>query len=284
MISDLTTDLGRNLSREVDLLDLDTLAHFEADERQHFGTGILHQLAYLDFRVLDEGLFEEAVLGEILADPAGHHFLDDLGGLAALRRLGGVDLFLFGNEFGGHVFRLDHLRVDRGHVHRHVLGQLVVAAAERCQDSDTVVAVHIGTHDRRLNQGNATNADVFADLLHQRFASHFQLTLHQRGNVVLASGESLLHHGVDERQEVFIAGDKVGFTVDLDHHTETGAGLDRHYAVRGRAPGFLRRLHATGLAQLFNRQIDVAVGFHQRFLAFHHAKAGTLAELFHQGC
>jgi hypothetical protein len=60
-----------------------------------------HQLAHGGVRVLDEGLLDEAVLGEELLDAAADHLLDDLRRLAGLQRLGRVDFLSLATTSSG---------------------------------------------------------------------------------------------------------------------------------------------------------------------------------------
>ena len=82
------------------------------------------------------------------------------------------------------------------------------------------------------------------------------------------------------------ARDEVGFAVHLDEDARTS---DRRDAVADqpfarRAAGLLRRARQAALAQDGVRLVEVAVGLGQRVLAFHHARAGLVAELLHICC
>jgi hypothetical protein len=50
------------------------------------------------------------------------------------------------------------------------------------------------------------------------------------------------------------------------------------------APGLLRGLGLTGLAQHLDGGLDIAADLDERLLALHHAGAGALAQFLHQCC
>ena len=167
--SGLALQLGSHLGGEVDFLDLDALTHLVADEGRHFRASACNQLANGNVGILDEGLFDEAVLGQELLYPAADHLLNDLRRLAGLQRLRCVDLFLFLNQVFRHIGRRHHLRVDCGHVHGHVARQILITAGKLNQYSDAVVAVDVGAHHAGFcsyHLGTA-HADVLTDFLYQ---------------------------------------------------------------------------------------------------------------------
>jgi hypothetical protein len=80
--------------------------------------------------------------------------------------------------------------------------------------------------------------------------------------------------------KVGVLGDEVGLGVHLDQRAQLGVageeGGDR--AVGGHAARGLARLGAALDAQQLLGLLDVAAGFFQRLLAFHHAEPGELAQ------
>jgi hypothetical protein len=92
-----------------------------------------------------------------------------------------------------------------------------------------------------------------------------------------------LGHGVGEADEILVLGDEVGFGVDFDQHGFTAVLRQRDAAFGGDAVGFLFQLDDALLAQPLGRGVQIAAVLGERFLAFHHAGAGALAQFFDQG-
>ena len=92
-----------------------------------------------------------------------------------------------------------------------------------------------------------------------------------------------LRHRLDEGLEAVVAGDEVGLGVHLDHRRAAGRGDDAHQALGRDAAGLLRRGGEALGAQPVDRGLHVAAGLGQRALAVHHARAGLLAQVLHQG-
>ena len=78
--------------------------------------------------------------------------------------------------------------------------------------------------------------------------------------------------------EGLVAGDEIGLGVDLDNDCLAQAGIDADQALGRRAARLLVGLGDALLAQPVDRGLHVAVGFGERGLAVHHARAGQLAE------
>jgi len=78
--------------------------------------------------------------------------------------------------------------------------------------------------------------------------------------------------------ELFVAGNEVGFGVDLDGSGFCTAACDADQPFCGHAAGFLFSFCDTFRAQPIDRGFDVAIVFVQCVLAVHHARAGFLAE------
>ena len=111
---------------------------------------------------------------------------------------------------------------------------------------------------------------------------------------------------VRQRLEVVVAGDEIGLRIDFDDDAEIGFDGDADQALGGDAAALLGRLgqallaqpvdhaflgFATGLfrgggrplfAQNRFRLGEIAPGFDEGLLAIHHARAGFLAQVFHQ--
>ena len=84
---------------------------------------------------------------------------------------------------------------------------------------------------------------------------------------------------LDEALEQIVAGDEIGFGIDLDDHALETADRDADQALGGNAPGFLGRLGQALLAQPIDRRLHVAIRLSKRRLAIHHAGAGLVAKL-----
>ena len=184
----------------------------------------------------------------------------------------------------------DVTRRERGDLHREVACKRGVAALDLDEHADAR-AVHVAA-DRgaALDDVETAHGDVLADLRHELEPQIFHGSAvdgaaQQRFDARGALAQHDVRQLVDERAEVVVLGDEVGLRVDLEH--DVAARLlvaANHDATLGRdARGLLVGLRGTGLAQPLGREIDVALGFDQRFLAFHHAGAGALAQFLDQG-
>jgi len=118
----------------------------------------------------------------------------------------------------------------------------------------------------------ARDLDVLADLGHGRNAVGFEI-----GRRII---RELLGDLLAERAEGFVAGDEVGFAIDLHEQAEFAVGLhvaddDAFFRV---ARGLLAGGGDTFLAQVVHGGIKTAVGFDERLLAVHETGAGDFAE------
>src|SRR5690606_40066365 len=113
-----SSNLRSHFRCEVDFLALDALAHLEAGEGYDLGAGFPGQITDLDFRILDEGLLDQAGLGQELVDPALDHVLDDVlrlaGDLVRVQRQ--EDFLLLLDHLGGNLGRVEQLRVAGSHM------------------------------------------------------------------------------------------------------------------------------------------------------------------------
>ena len=91
----------------------------------------------------------------------------------------------------------------------------------------------------------------------------------------------LLGDPFDQFDELGVLRDRSAFAEDFDHRGDAvGALIDCDAAGFGFTVGALFHRFLTGFADNLDSLLLVAVGFHERFLAFHHRKAGLVAELF----
>ena len=92
-------------------------------------------------------------------------------------------------------------------------------------------------------------------------------------------------HGdvVHQLLEVVRARHEIRLAVDFHQHAELAAVVDvaSDQALLGGARGLFAGGRDAVLAQHDFRFGDIALGFHQGLLAFHHPRAGALAEFFY---
>ena len=90
---------------------------------------------------------------------------------------------------------------------------------------------------------------------------------------------------VHEADEVVVLGDEVGFAVDFDDGALLGVGGDEQtdQALSGDAGGGLAGLVAQLDAQDFLGASQIAFGFRQGLLAFHHGRVSLFAQFLDQG-
>ena len=86
----------------------------------------------------------------------------------------------------------------------------------------------------------------------------------------------------DKALELFIAGDEIGFSVHFDQGARAAGHGNTHQAFSGHAAGLLAGLGDTLFTQPVDGRFHVAAGFGQRVLTVHHARAGLVAQVFHQ--
>ncbi len=85
----------------------------------------------------------------------------------------------------------------------------------------------------------------------------------------------------DDFLERGVAGNEIGFRIDLDDNRLAQAGIDTDQSLGGRAISLLVGLRNALLAQPVDSLFHVAVGLGQRLLAIHHACACLFAQFFH---
>ena len=165
-----------------------------------------------------------------------------------------------------------------------------VTALEFHQYADPA-AVHVGADVVcAVDARHPAHLDVLADVGNQPLAAFFNglavlcRRVYQRFNILRATGEGCLGNFVGEFDEVGILGDKVGFGIDLNQNSLAGVLRQHDAAFGSNAIGLLVGLRQASDAQVLHRGFDVAAFLGQRFLAFHHAGAGALAQFFHHAC
>src|SRR6056297_232449 len=270
---------------------LDAFTNFETDEIPDLRTFGLEQRADGLVGILDERLTDQRDLCQVLVQTANDHLFDDLGRLAGVLCLRPENLFFLLQHVGRHRIGVDKGRVQRGHVHGDVAREIFVAAFKADQDANPATVNVTADHPAvGVDTLNAANLDVLAQLGHQLLATRldavagFKLGLAKCRDVVVARGERQIGHAVGKGAEIIVLGNEVRFAVDLDQHCTAGVGGFDNCAFGGYPPGLLVGLGQPALAQMFDCGLDVAAGFNQRLLAFHHAGAGALAQFLDLGC
>ena len=154
-------------------------------------------------------------------------------------------------------------------------------------------AVQIGCNDMiGFDALEATHLDVFTHLGNQGLSRLFDAAAIRQGHLRerLDGVGLLLENGFDDRVgeglEIIVLGDEVGLGVDFEYYRRLAVIGNTHLdrAVGGNPPGFLVGLGRAGLAHQFGGGVDIATGFDQRFLAFHHARTGSFAQFLYQCC
>ncbi len=85
----------------------------------------------------------------------------------------------------------------------------------------------------------------------------------------------------DQRLEIGVLGDEVGFRVQLDRDADATRDGHADEAFGSGTVGLLGGFRETLGAQPVNRGFHVAIGFGQGFFRVHHACAGGFAQFFH---
>ncbi len=128
----------------------------------------------------------------------------------------------------------------------------------------------------------ANGRDRVADRVTHRAAARIGCAEHNRGVDIGRVAERDREHAAHQRLEVIVAGDEVGFGIDLDKDADIVLDGNAHEPLGGHPPALLGGFGETLLAQPVDRGLDVAVGLAQRVLAVHHARAGFLAQVLDQ--
>ena len=128
----------------------------------------------------------------------------------------------------------------------------------------------------------ADGGDGVGDRLADRAAAWIVGAEHLRRVDIGRMVERDREHAAHQRLEVVVAGDEVGFGIDLDNDADIVLDGDADKAFGRNAPALLGGFGQALLAQPVDRRLDVAVGLVQRILAIHHARAGLFAQILDQ--
>src|SRR6056297_207348 len=276
---------------KIGLFLLDAFANFETDKISDLGALRLEQRTNGLVRILDERLPDQRDLGQVLVQTADNHFLDDLGRLAGILGLRPENVLFLLEHIGRDGVGIDERRIQSGHVHGDVARKLFVAAFQTHQDADAAAVDVAPDHAAvGIDPLDTADLDILTELGDQLLATRldavagFEIRLRKRCHVVVACGQRQFGHAIGERAEIVVFCDEIGFAVDFDQDCAVCAcGLDDR-AFGGNAAGLLVGLGQPALAQVFDCGFDVASGFNQGLLAFHHAGAGALAQFLDLGC
>src|SRR6266550_3150498 len=248
--------------------------------------------------VAHERLAEERDFGQEFVDPAFDHLGDDfrrLAGLGSLRAENHALLFdqLLWNLVPRYAQRTHCAgRGGRGNMHCKILARWLVGTLIGNRHSDASPTMQVlGKVLRRRYPHQSADRDVFAELLNQcltRGLDGRPAERHRRqcADISRIRLDDELRQLPRKGDEVFIAGDEIGLAVELDHGRGLAIGGDSgaddtlgRDAVRG-----LGRFRAALDAQQLLCLAQIAVGFRQRFFAFHHAQPGSAAQFHHHAC
>ena len=253
----------------------------------------------LDVGVFDESLFEEAALGEKLANLALEDVLDDVRRLSFRNEAGAEDVEFVVHHGLRDVVAGKSLGRAGGDVEGEVLDELLEAVsacgfrlggADFDQDADLATEVDVGGDD---TTGGGIIADIlaelevfadFADLCFDRvFDGLLAVCVGEGGFVVSGLGSrERVGDFTDEGLEAFVFRDEVGFAVDFNEETGGGSAIDAggDDAFVGGAVAHFGGFQDAPLAEELDGGFDVAVGFGEDFFAVHHWGVGFIAEFF----
>ncbi|BAK10219.1 hypothetical protein PAJ_0139 [Pantoea ananatis AJ13355] len=269
-----------NFSSKISLNFFDAFAHFKADEVDHVSALLFQRLAN-GFAWIDNECLtgQRDFAGEFL-HTAFNHLLCDLFWLTRLHRDVQLNLVFFINHFRRNVFWLNKLRFACRNVHCDLFDQIFVSAFSRNQNADTC-AVQVAAQFFAFQKSNATNVDVLADFSNQGNTFFFELCF-QHFNVGDAVSRSSVKNFISKRLETAVFCYEVSLAVHFQNHTVVTNDFGFDYAISSNVTRFFRCFNCARLTHVFNRQLDVAARFSQRFFAVHHACASTLTQFFYQ--
>src|SRR5262249_52505157 len=148
-------------------------------------------------RVLDEGLLEQALLGEKLLQLALHDLVEDLRRLLLIRHLPAIDLALLLEHVAGHVLASDVGGIGGGDLHGEVpnqlaegirLGHEVGLAVDLHERAELAVGVAIAVHEAFLGFASLPLLGVREPLLPEEFGGRLEVAV--RG----VEGGLAVHH------------------------------------------------------------------------------------------
>ena len=225
--------------------------------------------------------------------------MDHLIGLRLGR--GGIFFQRLGGLHG--QFALQHDRVKRGFrkrqrrrsrdMHRELLADHLCfggVALQRNQHADLAHAisrsiVDIGHHGVAFQNVQTAEGHVLIDagngFLHDGFDG---LAVQMRGFHHfdrIANRQGHIGHIADQRLEIGVLGDEVGFRVDLDRNSATVRNGHADQAFRCNAISLLGSLGQTLGPQPVDSRFHVAIDLGQGLLGIHHPCAGGIAQFLH---
>ncbi len=154
-------------------------------------------------------------------------------------------------------------------------------------------AVDLGVHVRGdyavidIELGRAAQRDVLTDggdKAGHRFGDLLAFVGGVKQRLMVSRLQRKLRKRAGGLLEVGVAGDEVGFGIELDHRAFVDGHGDGDDAFGGGAVGLFRRLRQALGAQPIDGRFHIAVIGLQRLLAIHHADAGFFAQLFDERC
>ena len=183
-----------------------------------------------------------------------------------------------------HLVFAHALRFCRHDVHahfaRHVFHAFVFNQnAFGCQSAVNVSHQIIS----RFNHLEAANRHIFAQLGNHRFALFFnqRAQLFNRSRFFLGSR---FGYKVSKRHKTRVFGNKVCFAVHFNQSAHVAFDRKSQHAFRCSAAGQFTRFRTRFNTQDFFRFFHVAFRFNQGFFAFHHAQAGSRAQIRNHFC
>ena len=178
-------------------------------------------------------------------------------------------------------------------MHRDFLAEHVVAPGHVDQHANPRAVNVRRDPPLRLAARKAPDRNVLADLLHERHAPRFDGVTRRERHAPTARDSpqdsaraTMLRDLGGERLEVVVLRDEIGFAIDFDDRRDLRVvrDVESDHALGGDAVGRLARLRSALDPQQLLGLAEVAVGFGQRLLAFHHAEPGALAQVHHHAC
>src|SRR5690606_26160668 len=194
------------------------------------------------------------------------------------------------DQLGRHAGCVQSAWLGGSNMHGKVFTDFV-GSVEFDQYADTATVHVAGKLVGGFEALEATDRDVFTNLANQGRTSAFDCTVSkrqfgQRSHVSRILVCNQLGNLRDKVDEIVILGNEIGLAVDFNNCAllAVGSNVQPDEAFCGNAAGSLAGLAAQlDTEQLFGTR-HVAVGFCQRFLAFHHGRVGFLAQFFdHRG-
>ena len=252
--------------------------------------------------VVDVGLIEQAdLLVEGLEARTRRSSRSSLAGLPCALNLSASTSFSRVTTAGSRPDGVDRLRIGRGDMHRDQpaeRGELVGLAGRFQRDQHA----HLAERPRSPNCAHSCRPRPCRPKARRRgAASCSRRSWRSVSAIVFGDGRAaglgrldLLDVGADVERDIgdhlhqaleqVVARDEVGLGIDLDDDALGAGDGDADQAFGGDAVGFLRGLGQALLAQPVDRGLDVALGFAERGLAIHHARAGLFAQVLDHLC